>query len=270
MFCELCDQLGCEQLFFLGDVVRIMFNSRDHVAPVDGRLGWLWPIDDSILNSVGVTMTQNKKVGGGVAGWLVCFGGFIAVSVVAGFFISLGVFGYPLALLVAAAFLALIFKRDWRSQVFGSVDLLDNRQQLVLLWIGVCFMLSVVIGAPPEDRDFPPQSNVNVGLDVSADQIPSYQVIRQMHRPATGPHADILVSSFSRSTPVAEQTRVAKAIAGKENVTTLNLYSTKDGFQAMDSAAYRQANPGADQGYLGSWGVVPGTYTDASSYDFDQ
>ena len=96
--------------------------------------------------------------------------------------------------------------------------------------------------------------------------LPKYEVIDKMKRPVGGMHGNILVPSFSRATPVAEQQRIAKTIAEKEGCNTVNIYSTREAYKAMNSAAYLKAHPEDSTGYLGSWGVVPNEYTVASEW----
>lgn len=96
--------------------------------------------------------------------------------------------------------------------------------------------------------------------------LPEYEVIEKKNRPVGGLHAEVLIPSFSRGTPVDTQRQVAKAIADKEGCNTVNIYATREAQQAMNSATYKADHPDAVKGYLGSWGVVPDEYIVAEEW----
>ncbi|QDT82457.1 hypothetical protein [Gimesia chilikensis] len=102
---------------------------------------------------------------------------------------------------------------------------------------------------------------------ITGQQLPEYEVIQKKNRTIGGLHAEVLVPSFSRGTPVDTQQQVAKAIADKEGCNTVNIYATREAQQAMNSATYKADHPDAAKGYLGSWGVVPNEYIVAEEWD---
>lgn len=89
---------------------------------------------------------------------------------------------------------------------------------------------------------------------IAEQPLPEYEVIQKKNRPVGGLHAEVLIPSFSRGTPVDTQRQIAKAIADKEGCSTVNIYATREAQQAMNSAAYKADHPDAAKGYLGSWG----------------
>ena len=116
--------------------------------------------------------------------------------------------------------------------------------------------------------DFLSKQQAEKEPEQTAEQpLPKYEVIQKKNRPIGGLHAEVLVPSFSRGTPVDTQSQVAKAIADKEGCNTVNIYATREAQQAMNSATYKAEYPDAAKGYLGSWGVVPDEYIVAEEWD---
>ncbi|MCH9652591.1 MAG: hypothetical protein K0U86_08680 [Planctomycetes bacterium] len=102
---------------------------------------------------------------------------------------------------------------------------------------------------------------------IAEQSLPEYEVIQKKNRPVSGWHAEILVPSFSRATPVDTQRQAAKAIADKEGCKTVNIYSTREAHQAMNSPDFKAEHPNAAKGYLGTWGNIPNKYLEAAEWD---
>jgi len=67
-------------------------------------------------------------------------------------------------------------------------------------------------------------------------------------------YADILIKSFSRSTPINEREATIKSIAKKENLQEISLYSTENAQKATFSSSFANTHPNAlKNGYLGSF-----------------
>lgn len=63
---------------------------------------------------------------------------------------------------------------------------------------------------------------------------------------------DILVPSFSRATPVETREVVLRAIAAKEGLDDVSLYSSEEAYKANVSASFQKSHPDALQnGFLG-------------------
>lgn len=88
----------------------------------------------------------------------------------------------------------------------------------------------------------------------ASDKLPEYTVL--MAREAmnhSDKFGDVLIPSYSRSTPASEREATARAIASKEGFTELSLYCTKEARQANLDWAYSEAHPEALRtGFLGS------------------
>ena len=83
-------------------------------------------------------------------------------------------------------------------------------------------------------------------------QLPAYTIIDRVNLAVGGRHGDVLVISFSKSTPTAERERVLRSIAAKEGFTQADLYCSREAFEANMSASYARSHPGAlDRCFLG-------------------
>ena len=83
--------------------------------------------------------------------------------------------------------------------------------------------------------------------------LPKYEVIDKMKRGDCVMHGDVLVASYTPTTPVADRERTAKSIAAKEGLDDLFLYSTRDAYKAAYSDSFKKEHPAASAGYLGRW-----------------
>ncbi len=83
-------------------------------------------------------------------------------------------------------------------------------------------------------------------------EIPDYTMISAINLLAGGRHADILIPSLSRSTPLETRSNVAFAILEKEGLKSLAIYSTQDAYNADYSFSFAEQHPEAHNGYLGS------------------
>ena len=82
--------------------------------------------------------------------------------------------------------------------------------------------------------------------------IPDYTVISAINLLAGGRHADIMITSLSRSTPLKKRSKVAFAILKKEGLKSLAVYSTQEAYKADYSYSFAEQHPEASKGYLGS------------------
>ncbi|GAB4143014.1 MAG: hypothetical protein Tsb009_13830 [Planctomycetaceae bacterium] len=198
-------------------------------------------------------------------GGAIVFAGFLAAERPPG--------GTLLAIAVIGGAVALLAKREWQDKAFGTLGVNSPVQRYVVLGVTILFMLVTFGSSSPETDDADnnegeqQQAEVEPKSELPESELPEYEVIDTVDRPATGMHANILIPSYSRKTPVGKQEKTARAIAEKEGCKTVNLYNTKAAHEAMNSAAYRKEHPDAAKGYLGSWGVVPGEYTAADDWD---
>jgi hypothetical protein len=89
----------------------------------------------------------------------------------------------------------------------------------------------------------------------SSVAIPAYTVLFTVNQASDGlKYGDVLIPSLSRATPQAKVEKAAQAIAEKEAIANMSIYSTRAAYQANDSESYNQAHPGAlEKGYLGSY-----------------
>ena len=84
------------------------------------------------------------------------------------------------------------------------------------------------------------------------DELPAYIIIDQVELISGGIHGDILITSFSKDTPINVCESVLKSIAKKEGFTEASLYCTREVYQANLSSSYSEAHPNAlKEGYLG-------------------
>ena len=84
--------------------------------------------------------------------------------------------------------------------------------------------------------------------------LPQYTVLFSVERfGGGGRFGDVLVPSLSRATPAEERERVARAIAQKEGLADVTIYSSEDAYKANTSERYLRAHPDAlRRGLLGS------------------
>lgn len=83
--------------------------------------------------------------------------------------------------------------------------------------------------------------------------MPAYRILfRVALANGSGDMADVLITSLSKQTPVADREKIVRAIAKKEGLVMVALYCTEEAQKANDSASYSKAHPGAlAKGYLG-------------------
>ena len=60
-----------------------------------------------------------------------------------------------------------------------------------------------------------------------------------------GKEGDVLIPTFSRRTPLAEREAFARSIASSEELTTVNLYCSREAQKANVSERYSRAHPSA-------------------------
>jgi len=84
--------------------------------------------------------------------------------------------------------------------------------------------------------------------------LPEYIILDKINLINGNAYADILIESFSRATPVNERETTIKAIAKKENLQEISLYSTKNAQKATFSSSFAKTHPNAlKNGYLGTF-----------------
>jgi hypothetical protein len=84
------------------------------------------------------------------------------------------------------------------------------------------------------------------------EDLPSYKIINQVNLIAGGKYGEILITSFSKTTPRETRESVLKRIAKKEGFTEASLYCTMDAYEANSSALFLEAHPNAlKEGHLG-------------------
>ncbi len=91
-----------------------------------------------------------------------------------------------------------------------------------------------------------------VGVAVVSDGAPAYAVIDRFEMLNGTVQGDVLIESFSLSTPVETRSNAAVDVARREGFDTVSLYSTLEAQEASMSAAFSRTHPGAYRdGYLG-------------------
>ena len=84
--------------------------------------------------------------------------------------------------------------------------------------------------------------------------LPEYIILDKIKLINGNTYADILIKSFSRTTPVNERELTVKAIAKKENIQEISLYSTENAQKATFSSSFANKHPNVlKNGYLGSF-----------------
>jgi len=84
------------------------------------------------------------------------------------------------------------------------------------------------------------------------EELPSYQILDLTDRLDGKRDADVLIVSFSTTTPREKRESVFKRIAKKEGFAEGSFYCTVDAYHANYSDSYSKAHPRAlEEGYLG-------------------
>ena len=98
------------------------------------------------------------------------------------------------------------------------------------------------------DRSRKPKKDLDSKLET-----PKYVILDSVTTIGGKFYADVLISSFSRQTPVSERRKAAKRIAKKEGFHHVSFYSTREAYKANMSASYLREHPDAlEKGFLGS------------------
>ena len=85
------------------------------------------------------------------------------------------------------------------------------------------------------------------------NELPTYTIIEEARLQNGGIHGSILITSFSKVTPISIRESVLKRIAVKEGYLEASLYCTLEAYQANLSSSYAETHPNAfKEGYLGS------------------
>lgn len=90
-------------------------------------------------------------------------------------------------------------------------------------------------------------------------QLPKYEVLEKIDRQKfkEGLWGEVLVSSFSRSTPKAELEKYANHIGNKEGFSQLFFYCSKEAMKANSSDSFKRKHPNAiKKCYLGKYKVT--------------
>ncbi len=96
---------------------------------------------------------------------------------------------------------------------------------------------------------------------LATDDMPEYTVLYSGNMLGGGQSGDVLIPSFSRSTPIETRERVARKIMQLEQMIQISIYSTNTAHRANISASYSKEHPGAlEKGFLGA--VRDGKFTD--------
>ena len=91
---------------------------------------------------------------------------------------------------------------------------------------------------------------------------PEYTVISAINLLAGGKHADVLIPSLSRNTPLETRSKIAFAILKREELCSLSMYSTREAYKADYSSSFAEQHPEAHQGRLGFISMQTGEFTD--------
>ena len=136
-----------------------------------------------------------------------------------------------------------------------------NKDTLLIALISIATLLiscTVRIGRSAGDGKIEEISRVEIQRpqkDVEREdvyELPAYVIIDQRELISGGMHGDILITSFSKDTPIEVCESVLKSIAEKEGFTEANLFCTREAYQASLSSPYSEAHPNAlKEGYLG-------------------
>jgi hypothetical protein len=103
---------------------------------------------------------------------------------------------------------------------------------------------------PPPGLDAPP----------AASETPAYKVLDTVDMLTGGRYGEILVTSYSRQTSVAERESTLRAIMANENLFRADLYCSEDAAKANSSSSYAAEHPDALKTcYLGS--IQDGVFT---------
>ncbi len=112
-----------------------------------------------------------------------------------------------------------------------------------------CVFLIIFISTLPETEE---QKATTIEEEV-VDALPAYTVIDQVKLLSGGKYGDILITSFSKSTPADVRESVLRRIAKKEGFTEAALYCTMEAYKANFSSSYLETHPDAlNEGPLGS------------------
>ncbi len=84
------------------------------------------------------------------------------------------------------------------------------------------------------------------------NELPTYTIIEEVRLQNGGIYGSILITSFSKVTPLNIRESVLKRIAIKEGFLEASLYCTREAYQANLSSSFAAAHPNAlKEGYLG-------------------
>jgi len=95
---------------------------------------------------------------------------------------------------------------------------------------------------------------------VSEGSMPEYTIISAINLVAGGKHADVLIPSLSRRTPIEKRREIAFAIRKKEGLRSLSMYSTREAYKSDYSSSFAEQHPKARQGFLGSISLDSGEF----------
>ena len=100
----------------------------------------------------------------------------------------------------------------------------------------------------------------NLGARPAGGETPAYKVLDTVDMVTGGRHGEVLITSFSRQTPVAERESTLRAIMAKENFSRADLYCSEGAKKANSSSSYAAAHPNALKTcFLGS--IQDGAFT---------
>lgn len=103
-------------------------------------------------------------------------------------------------------------------------------------------------------EDIPAESPIAEGERPISKELPAYEILDSVETISDGGMADVLVSSYSRETSVAEREDFAEAVASKEGLAWVTLYCSREAFRANYSSSFSESHPGAlESCYLGDW-----------------
>lgn len=137
---------------------------------------------------------------------------------------------------------------------------------LVLLFVGVVIVpviglnsrsngawLTPIAFTESTGRHPSPTATTMVPPTAVPEVLPEYIVMDTFKPLSGGTYGFVVVSEFSRDTPVIERETVLWAIMRKEGIIDASLYSTIDAYKADSSASYLRTHPDALRtGFLGT------------------
>lgn len=136
-----------------------------------------------------------------------------------------------------------------------------KKETLLVVFISISTLLvscAVRIGRSTGDGKIEEISRIEIQgpqKDVEreeVDELPAYVIIDQIELKSGGIHGDILITRFSKDTPIKICESILKSIAEIEGFTEASLYCTREAYQANLSSSYSEAHPNAlEEGYLG-------------------